>query len=153
MIMGGTPRRNTGESNEYPDGPRVGVGCVVVKDGAVLLIRRGKPPSMGEWTVPGGSVRLGEPLKKAAEREVLEETGIIVRAREPVDTFDLIQKDAQEGIRFHYVIVDFMADYEAGRLKAGDDALDAKWVPTKNLTDFPISSTTRGLFKKVGLTA
>ncbi len=148
--MGGEQTQNRASTNEYPDAPRVGVGCVVVKDGAILLIRRGKPPAIGEWTVPGGSVGLGEPLRKAAEREVLEETGVSVRARAPVDILDLIETDAQENIRFHYVIVDFEADYRSGTVRAGDDALDARWVSPRNLSRLKISTSTLKLLKKVG---
>ena len=125
----------------------------MVKDGSVLLVRRGKPPSFGEWTVPGGSVRLGEPLREAAEREVLEETGITVRAREPVDVFDLVERDENENIRFHYVLVDFDADYRSGSVQAGDDALDADWVSSLNLSRYQISSSTLRLLNKVGFTA
>jgi 8-oxo-dGTP diphosphatase len=61
----------------YPDAPRPAVGAVVFKGDAVLLVQRANPPSRGMWAIPGGRVRLGETLQAAAEREILEETGVV----------------------------------------------------------------------------
>ncbi|MBN2688089.1 MAG: NUDIX hydrolase, partial [Deltaproteobacteria bacterium] len=91
---------------DYPDRPRVGVGAVVIKERKVLLVRRGIPPSEGLWAIPGGHVELGETLQETAEREILEETGIVISAGEPIHTFDLIERDESERIRFHYIVVD-----------------------------------------------
>ncbi|OYQ36547.1 phosphohydrolase [Niveispirillum lacus] len=112
-----------------PTHPRVGVGCLVWKDGQVLLIRRGKPPGYGEWSLPGGSQELGETLFEAAEREVREETGIIARARSILTAVDNIVRDADGTLRFHYTIVDVTADWVSGDPVPGDDALDARWAP------------------------
>ena len=101
------------QKNDYPGHPRVAVGAVVFKDERVLLVRRGQPPSEDLWAIPGGSVEIGETLQEAAEREILEETGIKIRAGEPVFTFDVIERDRTGKIRFHYVIVDLVADYTA----------------------------------------
>ena len=114
-------------SGMYPDLPRVAVGAVVFKDGKVLLVRRGKAPSEGKWSIPGGSVRLGENLQAAAEREILEETGIVIRAKEPIYVFETIEKDDAGQIRFHYVVIDLMAEYLSGEPCAADDAADAGW--------------------------
>ena len=65
---------------EYPNQPLLGVGAVIVEDGRVLLIKRGKAPLLGEWSIPGGMLELGETLRQGAEREALEETGLVVRA-------------------------------------------------------------------------
>ena len=102
------------------------MGAVVFKDGAVLLVKRGKAPACGMWAIPGGSVRLGETLQEAAEREILEETGIVIRAGEPIFVFDTIQRDEQAQIQFHYVIVDLAAEYIRGSPRAADDAADAQ---------------------------
>ena len=113
---------------EYPDRPVVGIGAVVIRDGKVLLIRRGVAPGRGLWAVPGGSLELGETLQQGAEREILEETGITIRAREPIYAFDFFERDPDGRIRFHFVIVDLAADYIRGDVKGADDALEARWL-------------------------
>jgi ADP-ribose pyrophosphatase len=115
------------DNGEYPHFPRVAVGAVVMREQRVLLVRRGKAPARGLWAIPGGSVRLGESLRRAAEREILEETGLTVRAGEPVLTFETIQHDVEGRVRFHYVIVDLAAEYIAGEIRPADDAGDARW--------------------------
>jgi len=127
----------------YPQTPRVAVGAVVIKDEAVLLVKRGKAPSDGKWAIPGGSVELGETLQQAAEREILEETNIRILAGEPVYTFDFIERDREGAIRFHYIIVDLAAKYLDGELKPGDDAAQAAWIPFKDLDNLDINATTR----------
>ena len=97
---------------------------------------------MNQWAIPGGSVRIGETLQQAAEREIQEETGIQIRAAKPVYTFDVIQMDEAENIRFHYVIVDLSADYLSGELTAGDDALEARWVSADELIHLEVSPAT-----------
>lgn len=108
--------------------PRVGVGCLVWKGDDILLIRRGKPPGMGEWSLPGGSQELGETLFQAAEREVREETGIQARARSVLTAVDGITRDADGTLLFHYTIVDVEADWIDGEPVPGDDALAARWA-------------------------
>jgi 8-oxo-dGTP diphosphatase len=132
----------------YPDYPRVAVGAVVFNHDRVLLVRRGFPPAKGKWAIPGGSVELAETLQQAAEREILEETGIIIRAGEPIFTFDVIDYDDQERIRFHYVIVDLAAEVVGGELKPGGDALDARWVAGDDLGDLEVSGPTLELLKR-----
>lgn len=137
--MGQSPDRGR---NTYPDRPRVAVGTIVFKDGCVLLVRRGKPPAEHHWAIPGGSVELGETLQEAAEREIREEAGIRVRAGDPAFTFDTVIRDDEGRIRFHYVIVDLVAEYISGEVKAGDDAADARWVSPGELDDLLTSPIT-----------
>jgi 4-nitrophenyl phosphatase len=134
---------------EYPDRPRVAVGAVVIHEGRVLLVKRGKPPSEGLWAIPGGSVEIGETLQTAAEREIMEETGIRIKAGDPVYTFDAIQRDGDGRIRFHYVIVDLLADYIEGEPKAGDDALDVRWVHPSDLDRMSVSRKTIELLRNL----
>ena len=136
--------------NEYPDKPRVAVGGVVFKDNRVLLVRRGKPPAEGEWAIPGGSVDLGETLQQAVERELREETGITVKANQIACVFDVIPRDRQGRVQFHYVIIDLMADYVSGLPWPGDDVSAARWVAPHELEGLRINATTLGLLKKLG---
>ncbi|MEW6334493.1 MAG: NUDIX hydrolase [Thermodesulfobacteriota bacterium] len=137
-------------NREYPDSPRVGVGAVVLKEGRVLLVRRGVAPAMGLWAIPGGAIELGETLREAAEREILEETGITIRAGEPVFTCDVCHRDDEGRVRFHYVIVDLAADYVSGEVRGADDALEARWVAPGEIMDLPATKTTLTLLRRIG---
>lgn len=135
-------------SKVYPDAPRPAVGAVVFKADAVLLVRRANAPAQGLWAIPGGSVRLGETLQMAAEREILEETGVIIQAREPVLVFDTIEQDGDGEVKFHYVIIDLVADYVDGDPRAGDDAAAARWVSEDELADLNVNPATRRLLSQ-----
>ncbi len=134
-------------SREYPDRPLVGVGGIVIRDGKVLLIRRGIAPSKDLWAIPGGMLKLGETLQEGAEREIMEETGITVKAGAPVYTFDFFERDGENRVKYHYVIVDMMADYVCGEPKGADDALDARWLSADELKGLPVSNNTIKLLK------
>ena len=134
-------------NHEYPDQPRVAVGAIVFEEDKVLLVRRGQPPAEGVWAIPGGRVELGESMQKAAEREIREETGLNVRAKDPVFTFDVVVRDDNGKVRFHYVIVDLIADYVSGEVRPGDDALEARWVSSTEMETLSISSNTRNVLK------
>jgi ADP-ribose pyrophosphatase YjhB (NUDIX family) len=112
---------------EYPLAPLVGVGAVVVDNGRVLLVRRGREPLKGQWSLPGGLVELGESLTAGVAREVLEETGLIVEPVELVELLDRIHHE-DERVRYHYVIADYLCRITGGTLNAASDADDAKWV-------------------------
>ena len=135
--------------NDYPHQPCVAVGAVVFNNDKVLLVRRGQPPAMDYWAIPGGKVKLGETLQAAAEREILEETGLQIRARDPVYTFDHLEKDEDGHIRFHYVIVDLEADYIGGEILPGDDAAEARWLSPDDLEKMKVSPKTRELLKQM----
>ncbi len=138
---------NSSLKKGYPTQPVVAVGAIVFENDRVLLVRRGQPPSQDLWAIPGGRVKLGETLQEAAEREILEETGITIRAREPVYTFDYIEVDGSSRPRFHYVIIDLIADVVGGKIRAGDDAADVRWVAAAELDDLKVSSKTVHLLR------
>lgn len=132
----------------YPDLPRVAAGAIVFNENRVLLVQRGQAPAEKMWAIPGGSVKLGETLQQAAEREIYEETGIVIKARMPVFSFDVIVRDDAGSVQFHYVIVDLIADYVSGEVRPGDDALDARWVSAQEMETLNLSLNTQELLKE-----
>jgi len=120
-----------------PAAPSVGVGGVVVRDGSVLLIRRGKEPLRGRWVVPGGTVELGETLEEALVREMEEETGLVVEPLEILTVFDRIQREGDRVV-YHYVIVDFLCRWRSGEAKAASDALEVAWAGPADLPRFDL---------------
>jgi 2-hydroxychromene-2-carboxylate isomerase/ADP-ribose pyrophosphatase YjhB (NUDIX family) len=123
----GLPRYEGGMNREYPLLPMVGVGVVVWKGDQVLMIRRGKEPRYGQWSLPGGLQELGETVADAAAREVMEETGITIGEPRLVDVIDAVRQDDDGRIRSHYTLVDMTARWIAGDPVAGDDAMAAAW--------------------------
>jgi len=112
---------------EYPSAPIVGIGAVVVERGRVLLVRRGREPLKGHWTLPGGVLEVGESLTAGVAREVMEETGLHVEAIELVELVDRIHRE--EGrVRYHYVIADYLCRVRGGVLQAASDADAVRWV-------------------------
>ena len=132
---------------QQPTVPQVGVGAVVFRDGAVLLVERRNPPCANEWAIPGGKVRLGETLQLAAEREILEETGISIKAGVPIYAFDLIERDADGNVQWHYAIIDLQAEYLGGEAHAGDDAIATAWFRPEDLAQVTVNATTRQLLR------
>lgn len=135
---------------EYPETPRVGVGAVVVRNGLVLLVKRGVPPNCGLWAIPGGALEVGETLREGAEREIREETGITIRAGQMIFAGDLMQRDADGRVRFHYVVIDFLGEYVGGEVNGSDDALEARWVSPEEMRVLPATKTTVQLLRQVG---
>jgi len=133
--------------SEYPNRPLVGVGVVVIKDGRVLLIRRGKPPRAGAWSLPGGRQRLGETVRAAARRELREETGVEAAVTELLDVVDSITRDDGGAIAYHYTLVDFLAEWRAGEVRAGGDAAEAIWAGVEDLDPFEFWDETLRLIR------
>jgi len=137
------------EAGIYPRHPRVAVGAVVFHEDRILLARRGQAPSLDNWAIPGGKVRLGETLQQAAEREIHEETGLVIRAADPIYTFDHVDRDENGNIRYHYVIVDLLGEYVSGQIVPGDDVLDARWISASELGQLKVSPKTLELLKEL----
>jgi ADP-ribose pyrophosphatase len=136
--------------NVYPEEPRVGVGAITIKDGRVLLVKRGIEPSKGLWAIPGGILKLGETLQECAAREILEETGITIKVGECVYVFDFIECDHHGKIKFHFVIVDFAGDYISGEPKGADDAVEARWLSPEELRKLPVAVNTVNALRSLG---
>ena len=122
----------------------VGVGAVIWNDvGQVLLIRRANPPRQHEWSLPGGKVEWGEPLRAALQREVREETGLGVDIRGLIDVVELIGDGSGTGQRPHYVLIDFTARAAAGEAVAASDATDVRWFSVQEIATLELWSETR----------
>lgn len=122
--------------------PQLGVGAFVVHDNAILLVQRGQEPGKGEWAIPGGKVKPGEPMRTAAEREIREETGVTIEVGEFAWQFELIQRDAEGELQYHYVVLDFHARYLAGEPQPADDVTAAGWVRFDQLNSLNLSAHT-----------
>jgi len=126
--------------------PEVCVGAVAVRDGRVLLVRRGHGPAAGQWSVPGGRVEWGETLAAAVVREVAEETGLEVLCEEFVDWVERI------GDQHHYVIADFRVTVLSDHPPvAGDDAAEARWVQVEELGVLDLTAGLRDFFARNGV--
>lgn len=125
---------------EYPVRPLVGLGVVLLKPGSVLLVRRGKAPNAGSWSVPGGAQRLGETAEQGSRRELLEESGLEAGSMVLVANVDSITRDAAGAIQYHYTILDFAAPWIGGDARAGGDVTDARFVRFDELDNYGLWS-------------
>lgn len=117
----------------------VGVGAVIFDGDRVLLVKRGHEPLKGQWSLPGGTVELGETLEHALVREVREETGLEITIGPLVEVFDRIDRAADGRIAYHFVIVDFACSPEGGSLAHASDAEDARWVSVGDLRSYDVT--------------
>lgn len=127
---------------EYPIRPIVGLGAVVLGPNGVLLIKRGKPPRIGSWSLPGGAQELGETTKAGIFREVKEETGLEVEVFQLIDVIDSINCDSSGRAKYHYTLIDVAAVVTGGTLEAGSDAMDAKWFQSHEIQTLNLWSET-----------
>ncbi len=125
------------------------MGAIVVKDGQVLLIRRGKAPSYGVWSVPGGAVHLGESLRDAARREIREECSIEIDLTDVLEAVDRITQDAEGRVEYHYVVIDYLARWASGELTSCSDCLEARWVAPSDLSLYQMTSGTADVIRKL----
>lgn len=132
---------------EFPDAPILCVGGVAIQNESVLLIRRGKEPQLGEWTLPGGMVELGEPIETGLRRELREETGLDV---EPVEFLMIYEKIVRlnRRVRFHYVVADFLCRVKGGRLGPSSDVTDARWVRKSDLPAYHLRAKARDVVRR-----
>ncbi|WP_431285539.1 NUDIX hydrolase [Humitalea sp. 24SJ18S-53] len=113
------------DGREYPARPLVGIGCILFRGQDLLLVRRGRPPRQGEWSIPGGAQHLGETAEAAARRELAEETGVTAGPLSLAAVVDAVSHDDTGRIRFHYTIIDFCGLWTGGEPRAGDDVTEA----------------------------
>jgi ADP-ribose pyrophosphatase YjhB (NUDIX family) len=127
---------------EYPDSPLIGVGAVVIDDGRVLLVKRGHPPLLGEWSIPGGVLELGETLREAAVREAREETCLTVEPVELLGVYDRVIRDDLGRTLYHYVLVDFLCRRTGGEARAADDADEVRWFTATEAAKLSLAEDT-----------
>ena len=135
------------DGRRYPSRPIVGVGVVILDADKVLLIKRGKPPRAGTWSLPGGAQESGETLKEAALREIYEETNLKVEIIGLIDIVDSIRRDKKGDAEYHYTLIDFVARVTGGALRAGDDAIDTRWFTLQEIKKLEIWSETKRIIR------
>jgi 8-oxo-dGTP diphosphatase len=132
---------------EYPKLPMVAVGAVVKEGNSIVLVKRTHEPGKGFWSIPGGLVELGEPVKDAVKREVREETGLEVEIDKLIDAIDNIVHDRSMRLKFHYVLIDFLAHPVAGELQ---DTSKVRWVKAGELSRYRTTKTAKKLLREIG---
>jgi 8-oxo-dGTP diphosphatase len=127
---------------EYPETPMVGVGAVIIEADRVLLAKRGHAPLAGEWSIPGGALELGETLREAAVREVLEETTLGIEPVFLLGVYDRVLRDADERTLYHYVLIDFLCQRVSGEAQAAGDADEVRWFSRAEVAQLPLADDT-----------
>ena len=138
----------TRAEREYPTRPIASVAACVFKDDRILLIKRGTPPSKGEWSVPGGAIELGESFEDTAKRELDEECGVEMEVDDIFDVEDFIIRDEDDNIQYHYVVTYVTANYISGNIRPGPEEMDVRWATKEELMSLDMNSITRGYMLK-----
>ena len=136
------------DSRQYPERPIVGVGAVIVDAGKVVLVRRRYEPLAGQWSLPGGTLELGETLETGAAREIREETGLHVEVGPIIEVFDRIMLDDERRVRYHFVLVDYLCRPVGGELQAGSDVDDAALVAPASLGPYNLTDKARAVIAR-----
>src|SRR5688572_1313682 len=136
------------DTRSYPDRPIVGVGAVVLMDGKVVLIKRRFEPLAGQWSLPGGTLEVGETLEAGAAREILEETGLVVDVGAVVEVFDRILFDPDKKVRYHFVLIDYLCRPIGGRLQHGSDVDDVALADPSELERYGLTPKATSVIRK-----
>ena len=134
---------------EYPYSPIPGVAAVVFQGDCVLLVKRGNEPSKGKWGLPGGGVELGEKVKDAIIREVKEETNLSIKPVRFITVLDSIERDEEEKIKYHYLLLEFLCEVESGELHPSSDVNDARFIPVEEIEHITINPWTADFIRRV----
>jgi ADP-ribose pyrophosphatase YjhB (NUDIX family) len=129
-------------NRRYPKHPLPGIGALIIRRNSILLVQRARNPLKGYWSLPGGVIETGERIEEALHREVLEETGLIVRPKRMFEVFERIILDTQGRAEYHYILHDYLCTVVGGELNAGDDAGRVAWVQRAKLKTLQLTEGT-----------
>ena len=132
---------------EYPETPLIGVGAIIVENERVVLVKRGHPPLLGEWSIPGGVLEVGEMLREAAVREAQEETGLTVEPGEILGVYDRILREGDR-LQYHYVLIDFLCRRVSGEIRPGSDADEVGWFRREEIDALNLAPETAEVLRK-----
>jgi 8-oxo-dGTP diphosphatase len=133
---------------EFPEAPLVGVGCIIIEDSRVVLVKRAHPPLQAEWSIPGGVLEVGELVREAAVREACEETGLTVEPGELLGVYDRVLRNAEKRVQYHYVLIDFLCRRVAGDLAAASDAAEVRWFTREELPALKLAEDTLDVIRR-----
>jgi len=131
----------------YPDQPVVGIGSIIVREGKIVLIKRGNEPSKGKWTIPGGLVELGESPEQTVIRETKEEISLDVENPTLIDVVNYVDSDNKGKLKYHYIIIDYFVHVKNGTAQASSDAVDLRWVPFDEVEKYDLTASFRFFFR------
>ena len=132
---------------EYPETPLIGVGAIIVENERVVLVKRGHPPLLGEWSIPGGVLEVGEMLREAVVREAQEETGLTVQPGEILGVYDRILREGDR-LQYHYVLIDFLCRRVSGEIRPGSDADEVRWFRREEIDALNLAPETAEVLRK-----
>lgn len=136
------------DDRRYPKRPILGIGALIFKRNRILLVERGKEPLKGYWSLPGGALETGELLEDGIRREVLEETGLVVKPLEVITIFERLMPDAQGRTEYHYVLIDYVCRVVGGEAVAASDVSALQWVEEKDVAGYQLTEGTLGVIQK-----
>ena len=133
---------------EFPEAPLVGVGCIIIENSRVVLVKRAHPPLQAQWSIPGGVLEVGELVREAAVREAREETGLTVEPGELLGVYDRVLRNAEKRVQYHYVLIDFLCRRVAGDIAAASDAAEVRWFTQEELPPLKLAEDTLDVIRK-----
>lgn len=142
------PQRAEVPRRTYPSRPVVGVGAVILVEGKVVLVKRRHEPLAGQWSLPGGTLDLGETLEAGVAREMLEETGLVVDVGPVIEVFDRILLDEHRKVRYHFVLVDYLCRRVAGTLRSDSDVSDVALADPVDLEAYHLAPKARDVIAR-----